>query len=55
MVGLPPGDFKLFAFEDPEPDLQSDPSLLQPYETKGQAVHTEDGQSQPVQFGADFG
>ena len=50
LVGLPPGDFKLFAFEDPDPDLESDPSLLQPYETKGQSVHIEDGQSQSVQL-----
>jgi hypothetical protein len=50
MLGLPPGDFKLFAFEDPDPDLQSDPSLLQPYETKGQSVHIADGQSQSVQL-----
>ena len=50
MLGLPPGDFKLFAFEDPDPDLQSDPSLLQPYETKGQSVHIEEGQSQSVQL-----
>ena len=50
MLGLPPGDFKLFAFEDPDPDLQGDPSLLQPYETKGQSVHISDGQSQSVQL-----
>ena len=50
MLGLPPGDFKLFAFEDPDPDLQSDPSVLQPYETKGQSVHIEDGHSQSVEL-----
>ena len=50
MVGLPPGDFKLFAFEDPDPDLQSDSSLLQSYETKGQSVHIEEGKSQSVQL-----
>ena len=50
LVGLPPGDFKLFAFEDPDPELQPDPSILQPYEAKGQSVHIEDGQSQSVQL-----
>ncbi len=50
MVGLPPGDFKLFAFEDPDPDLLNDPSLLQPYEAKGSSVHLEEGQKQTVQL-----
>jgi hypothetical protein len=50
LLGLPPGDFKLFAFEDAEPELFSDASLLQPYEAKGEAVHIEDGSSQSVQL-----
>lgn len=50
MLGLPPGDFKLFAFEDPDPGLMNDPSLLQPYESKGSSVHLEEGQKQTVQL-----
>jgi hypothetical protein len=50
LLGLPPGDFKLFAFEDPDPGLTSDPSLLQPYESKGTSVHLEEGQKQTVQL-----
>lgn len=50
MMGLPPGDFKLFAFEDPDPGLMSDPSLLQPYEAQGHSVHIEEGQNQTVQL-----
>ena len=50
LLGLPPGDFKLFAFEDPEPGLLADASLLQPFEAKAQTVHIEDGASQSVQL-----
>ncbi|HEV2425543.1 MAG TPA: carboxypeptidase-like regulatory domain-containing protein [Terriglobia bacterium] len=50
MPGLPPGDFKLFAFEDLDPGLMGDPSLLQPYESKGSAVHLDQGQKQTVQL-----
>jgi hypothetical protein len=50
MLGLPPGDFKLFAFEDPDPGLVGDPSVLQPYEVKGYAVHLDEGQKQNVQL-----
>jgi hypothetical protein len=49
LVGLPPGDFKLFALESPDVDLD-DPSSLQPYETKGLSVHNEDGKSQSVEL-----
>jgi len=50
LLGLPPGDFKLFAFEDPDPGLPTDPSLLQPYESKGSSVHLEEGRKQTVQL-----
>lgn len=50
LLGLPPGDYKLFAFEDPDPELISDPSLFQAYEAKGEAVHIEAGHGQPVQL-----
>lgn len=50
MLGLAPGDFKLFAFEDPDPSLMSDPSLLQPYEAQGSSVHLEEGTKQTVQL-----
>jgi hypothetical protein len=50
ILGIPPGDFKLFAFEDPDPGLVNDPSVLQPYETKGSSVHVEQGQKQTVQL-----
>lgn len=51
LLGLPPGDFKLFAFEDAEPGMWwSDPSALQSYEAKGQAIHIDDGGSQSIQL-----
>ena len=49
LLGLPPGDFKLFAFEDADP-VTSDPAWLQLYEAKGQTVHIEEGRSQSVQL-----
>ncbi len=50
LIGLPPGDFKLFGFEDPDPGVVNDPSLLQPYEAKGTSVSLEEGQKQTVQL-----
>ena len=50
LLGLPPGDFKLFAFEDADPGVITDPAWLQPFEAKGQTVHVEDGRSQSVQL-----
>jgi hypothetical protein len=50
MLGLPPGDFKLFAFEDMEAGAAEDPEFLKPYESRGKPVHIQEKQEQTVQL-----
>jgi Carboxypeptidase regulatory-like domain len=50
MVGLPPGDFKLFAWDSMlEVDAQ-DPEFMKAYEDRGQPVHVEERSAQIVQL-----
>jgi len=49
MLGLPPGDFKVFAWESPQGDVH-DPDFLKPYEKRGTAVHIQEKQGQNVQL-----
>ena len=46
--GLPPGDYKVFAWEGVENGSWMDPELVARYENWGQAVHIEEGKSQTV-------
>jgi hypothetical protein len=41
MKGMPPGDYKLFAWEDIEPDAWFDPDVLRPIESRGEPVKIE--------------
>lgn len=41
--GIPPGEYKLFAWDDIEPDAYLDPDFLRPYEDKGKSVHVDAG------------
>ena len=50
MLGLPPGDFKLFAWEPREGVSFTDPDLLKDYEERGTRVHIEDKTQQSVQL-----
>lgn len=49
-AGVPPGNYRLFAFREPDPNLLSNPVLFQPYEAKGESVSVDDGASQSVQL-----
>jgi hypothetical protein len=40
---VPPGDYKLFAWEDIEPFSYFDPAVLMPFEGSGKAVHVLEG------------
>ena len=50
MLGLPPGDFKLFAWEPREGVSYSDPDLIKEYEERGKRVHIEANQQQSVEL-----
>ncbi len=41
MRGIPPGEYKLFAWEDVESGAWEDPEFLKPYEDKGEKVKVE--------------
>ncbi len=50
LLGLPPGDFKIFAW-DPAQDVNlQDPEFLKQYEDRGKSVHVEERCSQSVQL-----
>jgi hypothetical protein len=50
MRGLPPGDFKLFAWETMEGVSYNDPDTIKPYEDHGARVHIEEKRQQNVQL-----
>jgi hypothetical protein len=52
MLGLPPGDFKLFAWEQHEGVAYNDPDFIKEVEDRGTAVHVEEKQQQSVQLQA---
>ncbi len=49
LQGLPPGDYKVFAWEKIEPGAYTSPELLQPYENLGESVHITEGSHNAVQ------
>jgi len=40
--GIVPGDYKIFAWEDVEPNAYFDPSFMERYQSQGQPLHVED-------------
>jgi hypothetical protein len=50
LLGLPPGDFKLFAWEQREGLSFTDPDFLKDYEDRGLRVHIEDKKQQSIQL-----
>jgi len=46
---LPPGEYKLFAWEEMEAGAYMDPEFIQPQESKGQAVTVQEGDKLNVQ------
>lgn len=43
--GVPPGEYKLFAWSDIEPGSYFDPAILEPYESRGTAIHVGNNDS----------
>jgi protocatechuate 3,4-dioxygenase beta subunit len=50
LLGLPPGDFKLFAWEQRDGLPYTDPDFIKDYEDRGTRVHIEDKTQQSVQL-----
>jgi hypothetical protein len=50
MVGLPPGDYKLFAWELLQGKNYRDPDFFSAFEDRAAPVHTQEGQQQTVQL-----
>jgi len=48
-LGLPPGDFKVFAWERVQGPNYTDPDFFEAFESRGIEVHVEERQSQSVQ------
>src|SRR5207248_7668068 len=46
--GIPPGSYKLFAWEHPEPNAYLNSGYLQPYEAFGVPVNIASGDNPPV-------
>jgi len=50
LLGLPPGDFKLFAWEPVQGTNYNDPDFFKAFEERGTPVHIEERQQQQVQL-----
>jgi hypothetical protein len=50
MAGAPPGDYKLFAWEDVEGSAWLDPEFLRPVENQGKPITVREGGSETVQL-----
>jgi hypothetical protein len=50
LLGLPPGDFKLFAWELVQGKNYTDPDFFKAFEDRGTPVHMGEGQQQQVQL-----
>jgi Carboxypeptidase regulatory-like domain len=50
MKGMPPGSYKLFAWEDVEPDAWFDPEFLRPIESRGEPVKIQSKGSASVKL-----
>ncbi len=48
--GIPPGDYKLFAWEEIERGAYRDPAFLRPYEDRGESVQVREGDQLSVQL-----
>ena len=48
--GIPPGEYKLFAWEEIERGAQRDPKFLKPHEGRGQEVRLREGEQSAVEL-----
>jgi hypothetical protein len=50
LLGLTPGDYRLFAWEDIEPFSYFDPEVLRQYEQQGKLVHVKESATEQVEM-----
>jgi len=50
ITGIPPGDYKLFAWQEIERDAYQDPEFLKPYEVQGESVTIREGSREKTQL-----
>jgi hypothetical protein len=50
LQGIPPGDYKLFAWESIDPGAYKSSDFLQPFENRGASVHIAEGSSLSMQL-----
>jgi len=50
LQGIPPGDYKLFAWESIDPEASRSPDLLRPFENRGESMHITEGSLLSVQL-----
>jgi hypothetical protein len=48
LTGIPPGTYKLYAWEDVEPGAWMDPDFLKPFEGKGESLTVREGEQKSV-------
>lgn len=52
LENVPPGDYKVFAWEDIEKLAWQEPRLMRPYESLGASVHIDEGRKTTIEFSA---
>jgi hypothetical protein len=50
LLGLPPGDFRLFAWEPVQGTNYTDPDFFKAFEDRGTPVHNREGEQQEIQL-----
>ena len=50
MRNIPPGDYKLFAWENVEPGAWQDSDFIQRYESSGQTIRINEGSNETPQL-----
>ncbi len=48
--GIAPGDYKIFSWEQVEPDAWEDPDFLKPFESKGQSLSLQEGDGKSLEL-----
>jgi hypothetical protein len=50
--GIAPGDYKLFSWEQVEPNAWEDPDFLKPFEARGESVSLQEGDGKSIELSA---
>jgi hypothetical protein len=48
--GIAPGDYRLFSWEQVEPNAWEDPDFLKPFEAKGESVSLQEGDGKSIEL-----